>query len=127
MKTPKPDPLFHEIFAGDELRALRHASLEGGLAALRFRRRLRLAFRATGAAAVLLLAFSLVWRPAFPTASIPSPALVATQPASAAPHIKMLTDDELLALFPNQQVALIGSPGHQQLMVFDENGVEHPL
>jgi hypothetical protein len=38
---------------------------------------------------------------------------------NAAPPIKVLTDDELLALFPNRSVGLIGRPGHQTLAFFD--------
>jgi hypothetical protein len=40
---------------------------------------------------------------------------------------EIITDEELFALFPNRALALIGSPGHQQL-VFLDHGIasEHP-
>jgi hypothetical protein len=34
--------------------------------------------------------------------------------------VKLITDDELLALFPDRPVALIGKPGQQQLVFLDE-------
>jgi hypothetical protein len=144
MNHPPSDPFLKDTFTGDDLDELRQASLERGLAALRRRRRSRQAASATGVAAVALL-FATVWlsrqaaQPNAP-ATLPhvqiaaNPAPVATirdeiaVSAKATPSgAKILSDDELLALFPHQQVALIGAPGHQQLLVFDDNGDQHAL
>jgi len=35
------------------------------------------------------------------------------------PRVKFISADELLALFPNRPVALIGKPGSQQLVFLD--------
>jgi hypothetical protein len=43
-------------------------------------------------------------------------------PPPDAAKVKIITDEELFALFPNRALALIGSPGHQQL-VFLDHGV----
>jgi hypothetical protein len=40
-------------------------------------------------------------------------------------EIKLITDEELFALFPGRSVALIGKPGHQQL-VFLNNQTQAP-
>jgi hypothetical protein len=34
--------------------------------------------------------------------------------------VKLINDDELLALFPDRPVALIGKPGQQQLVFLDK-------
>jgi hypothetical protein len=126
MNRPDSDPLLHDIFAGDELGALRHASLEQGLVVLRRRRRLRLALRAgTAAVAALLLGLSLAPRfvatPAEFSARASAASPAAPQVAVSAPKIKIISDRELLALFQHQSVALIGAPGRQQLVVFSKS------
>jgi hypothetical protein len=44
-------------------------------------------------------------------------------PAPAAPSetsdVKIISDDELFALFPGRSMALIGTPGQQQLVFLD--------
>ena len=34
-------------------------------------------------------------------------------------YVKIITDEELFALFPNRALALIGAPGRQQLVFLD--------
>ena len=49
------------------------------------------------------------------------PGMTHSQPrADAAPPVKFITDEELLALFPNRSVGLIGKAGHQELVFFDQ-------
>jgi hypothetical protein len=38
--------------------------------------------------------------------------------------VKIINDEELFALFPNRAMALIGSPGHQQLIFLDHGGAQ---
>jgi hypothetical protein len=38
---------------------------------------------------------------------------------AAAQPIKVISDEELFALFPRRSLALIGSPGHQKLVFLD--------
>jgi len=52
--------------------------------------------------------------------SVAPPALrVAAAPPADTSKVKIITDEELFALFPNRAMALIGSPGHQQLVFLD--------
>jgi hypothetical protein len=124
MNRADQDRLLREILSDDPAE-FRRASLENSLAALRRRRRQRRAagvgLAACAVVAGLLLALPQVRRDstiAVAQFKRPAPADSAP-PADAAPAIKVLNDDELLALFPNRPVGLIGSPGHQTLVFFD--------
>ena len=45
---------------------------------------------------------------------------IASQPKTPlTPAVKTITDDELFALFPGRSMALIGKPGHQELVFLD--------
>jgi predicted nucleic acid-binding Zn ribbon protein len=124
MKRTDQEHLLNEILTGDENSDFRRASLE--LALQKNRRRQRhqtlLRFGATMAVTALL-----VWKfvlPAHgPAKKSQAMQLVnsssITTPASES-KVKIINDDELLALFPNRPVALIGKPGHQQLIFLDE-------
>jgi hypothetical protein len=117
----------NEILGSDEVSGFRQASLEQGLAAFRKTRSRRRAVR-TGALVALpalLAAVVLIHqRPTSPVTSVTS-VPVARQTA-APPHattsVKFITDEELFALFPNRSLALIGPPGHQQLVFLDQGG-----
>jgi hypothetical protein len=41
-------------------------------------------------------------------------------PAADVPGVKYITSQELFALFPDRPIALIGKPGHQQVIFLDE-------
>lgn len=113
MKRSELDRLSRDILADENLEVLRAASLDGGLARLRTRHRRRavLSGFATAVVAVAALLF---------LKSSPSPVAhhVANE-APAVPRIKMIDDQELLALFPDRSVALVGSPGDQKLIFLD--------
>jgi hypothetical protein len=70
--------------------------------------------------AFLLLGMVLVLRRGSSPAPPATGPVVALQTDTA--KVKIITDEELFALFPNRAMALIGSPGHQQL-VFLDHGV----
>jgi len=125
MKPPEQDQLLKDVLGGEEPSDLRAASLEQALGMLRRRRRHRL----VTATALLALTFAtagglLLKRvqpaPDRPVASNLSRPQAATPQAANLPPIKFISDDELLALFPNRSVGLIGSHGHQTLEFFDE-------
>lgn len=124
MKHPDENPLLKEILADDKLSALRRASLDQGFEAMRRGRRLRRGVRAgTFALLPLLLILTLTLRK--PTQEIAGqPSTPGTQ-ASIAPAppresgVKMISDEELFALFPGRSLALVGKPGHQQLVFLD--------
>ena len=125
MKRHEEDPLLKELLGGEELSAFRRGSLERGLDAVRQARRQREAFRIGAmAAGPLLLAASLFLyqsrnRPAEPAAVIASRAPAAASPLAEPAPIRYIGDDELFALFPGRSMALIGAPGHQELVFLD--------
>jgi len=126
MKQPDENPLLDEILTDQSLEALRHTSLARGLDTQRRARRRRHALRAAMCAGVALLLFLTLSRPktaqeiARPPSN-PTPGvshLPTTAPKESG--IKMLSDEELFALFPGRSLALVGRPGHQQLVFLDE-------
>ena len=103
----------------EELDPVRRASLEAGLFALRARRRRRHFWATAGAVAPLVVIFAFA---AFRyRGGATGSRAVAPVSASAAPTVKFINDSELLALFPNRAVALIGPPGSQQLRFLDSD------
>ena len=109
--------LIHDLL-GDESR--RDATLRAGATVLRRRRHWRaarqtLAVLVLGTAAALLI---LQQRPH------PRPLQASAAPAkpSASPLAQSLTDDQLLALFPNTPVGLATLPNGRKLLIFPRPG-----
>jgi hypothetical protein len=127
MKRHERDQLLKEILGGDEVSEVRQASLEQGLTAIRKSRARRRALRAGTLVmlpALLAVALLVHQRPASSVTSVAS--VPVTRSPSAPPRpaasIKLITDEELFALFPDRSLALIGPPGHQQLVFLDQGG-----
>ncbi len=125
MKRSEQDRLLREILSDDPA-DFRQASLEISLAVLRRRRRQRRIAGAGLAALVMAAGLFLLLQPPRQVSTItvartnrPSSELSAPPPP-VAPAIKVLNDDELLALFPKQSVGLLGNPGHQTFVIFDQ-------
>jgi hypothetical protein len=123
MKDPEQDLLLNEILACEDLENLRRASLKQGLTVVRRKRRARKAALAclvgfAVIAPVMLLVYKRPVRSAV-TGNRPGTtvAQLAVPPLQHQP-IERIGDEELLALFPNQSVALLGAPGHRRLLVF---------
>ena len=126
MKRVEQDRLLGELLAGEASSDFRRASLEQGLAFIRRRRRARRAGRWC-VLALLPLAFGasvLLSRPSRPDAR---PVSVAQSGAFGAPgqtakggSVQIINDEQLLALFAGRPLALVGQPGHQQLVFLDE-------
>jgi hypothetical protein len=123
MKNREKESFLSEILADDRLADLREDSLLKGIVLLRRQRRRRLILQTSLASALIcLLLFSIAQRPTSPPlqSNLLSARPVPAQPSTkAVTAVKHLTDDELLALFPNRSVALIGEPGHQQLVFLE--------
>ncbi len=126
MKRFEQDRLLREILEGQELSDLRRISLDQGLASIRRRHHLRRVTRVCALALlpVLLLLPLLPRKPS--VAPERPPAYADSSPArSASPEktvpIKFITDEQLLALFPDRPIALIGRPGQQQLVFLDRS------
>ncbi len=125
MKESEPDLLLDEILASEELEDLRRSTLKHGLAAVRRTRRTRKA-ALVGVAGFALIASAVLLVFERPVRLLvrggqhsPSVAQVTVPPPRTQTEaFERIGDKELLALFPNQSVALIGAPGHRQLLVF---------
>jgi len=133
MTCPLPDnePLLDAILSNDGLAEARAKSLAQMLAAARQRQRRRRAARtvALGLTPVMCVAGLLLClrsaaplsrRAAAPGRAAASPARVPQTTPQPGPGVKVVTDDELLALFPGRAVGLIGPPGRQKLVFLDE-------
>jgi hypothetical protein len=111
--------LLQELLNDDELSALRQASLARGLRALHQRQSRR---RQLQVAAVLVPLLVLLghwpFRPAQRPAAFAS--VTTPPPRMEAEKVEYITKDQLLALFPDRPIALIGAPGHQQFILLDK-------
>jgi hypothetical protein len=121
MKEPDNDPLLRDLLQDGADAAFREASLNVMLSAARRTRRQRRILRVAGCAAVLLLGAAAIWqRPnVLPVrdSAVSHNSSIEADPARK--PIRYIDDKELLSLFPNRPVALIGSAQGQQLIVFD--------
>ena len=113
------EKLLKEILPAEDMSDFRSASLECGLTGLRRERRRRHVVRFSVALLVILGSIRLLVhsqnesqnkRAAIQAVSQPAPVAV------AANHVDFINDDQLLAYFTNEPVALIGKPGEQRLV-----------
>ena len=121
MNRREQDQLLNELLTGAEAADFRQASLDRSLAALRRRRQIW----ERSQLGALLLALGLLAATAFaPWGRASAPRRPARRPVTeqlaSISGPTRITDDQLLALFPNRPVALIGRPGHQELVFLDE-------
>jgi hypothetical protein len=117
MNSRETDRILKEILATGTTDRLRSASLEQGLTLMRRRRQVQTIVRACAVACLLLAPIAILMTRNFPRTV--APAVVSSSPAQpgSPPQLERITDEELLALFPGQTIALVGSPGDQRLMV----------
>src|SRR5580765_8519415 len=94
---PEKQNLIHDLLDSD---SSREATLLAGTRVLRRRRFWRGARRSAAALAVVSVAAVLCVHTFAPRPS-PSPISHATPPPQATPQVEALSDDQLLALFPN--------------------------
>ncbi len=132
MNHSKRDILLKELLADESLEAIRRASLDQGLAIAQRRRRranwTRGALMAAGLLAALWLAFpsrhhksgrnQIAQGPVLPNGS--SVKNLAPTPKAPA-MVRIISDDELLALFPGRPRALIGPPGRKTLLFLEQS------
>lgn len=125
MNRKNQSRLLKEILEGDDLAAFRLATLERGLTAARRTRARRHALRRCAlvllpamAVAVVLLGRMASSSRLSPSAAAPAPTQLAAAPTRH-PNVQFINDEQLFALFPGRAMALIGKPGHQQLVFLD--------
>jgi hypothetical protein len=125
MKNSDENPLLKEILTDENLSALRDTSLKQGLDAIRRQRRMRRAMHAGMFVLIpTLLVFTLrkpIENRASNTSNPPVQETTAAAIAPAESGIKLISDEELFALFPGHSLALIGKPGQQELVILDES------
>ncbi len=122
MKRSPQNQLLTDILAENDLSDLKRASLQSGLAVLRQRRERRRTTRALALAAlpVLLAGGILVERSVRDSYLREQQQQRVTALAASKPNsVQLINDEELFALFPNRSLALVGKPGHQELVFLD--------
>jgi hypothetical protein len=115
MNSSDQDQLWREVFADEALAAVRAATLKAGMGAARARRRRRIVASAGLGSVSLVLILAAILRPERPAVRA---APVAVSPPETS-SVKFISDQQLLALFPNRPVALIGPAGARKLVFLD--------
>jgi hypothetical protein len=122
MNEPDYDPLLRDLLQDGADTAFRETSLNAMLSAARRTRRQRKTLHLAGCAALLLIGSAAIWQrsntPPARTADASPGSSVETD--SARKPIRYIDDKELLSLFPNRPVALIGSDQGQRLILLDQ-------
>jgi hypothetical protein len=122
MNRSEQDRLLREILDEGDTANFRAASLARGLDMLQQRKRRH---RLTQACATAIVPCLLISALVFHQLSRSSPTSPSVAPALATgadtAKVKIINDEELFALFPNRAMALIGSPGQQQLVFLDHD------
>ena len=114
------DQLWNAIFADDEVARLRQASLARGLRELRGRRRRTIAARIAMMALPILLLTGLAFYPRNQHRELANTSATILATSKTKPQVEHITTEQLFALFPNRPIALVGKPGHKQLVFLDE-------
>ena len=123
----RSEKLLTHILPGEDGADFERASLEHGLNYLRRQRRRRHLFRASGIAAVIsLIATAFFLKSHQPTPPGSGARLASTPTPATASHVEFINDDQLLALWPDRSVALIGKPGQQWLVFLDKPNNDPP-
>src|SRR5882724_8031996 len=117
---PEKENLLHDLLDQD---ASRQAILLAGGQTLRRRRHLRMAMRGAGILAVVAVVTVFCFRK---ENSHPEAAQVAKVAPKVSPvlQVRALTDDELLALFPNTPVGLASLADGKKRLIFPRPGDE---
>ncbi len=111
--------LLGDILGGDELNRVRQATLQRGLREMRRRRQRAMLGRVSMMALPPLLLAVAVFYPSFKQVRPASERVVISHASAAAPKVEYINKEQLFALFPNRPMALLGKPGHQQVIFLD--------
>src|SRR5688572_30521462 len=117
MKTPfEPEEFLNDVMSPDELRT---ATLECTLAATRRHRQWRRTVRGARVVAACAILATIILRehapsvPPIATDTLPPALAIQTVPGT---NIRLVSDEELLALFPDRPVALVGPPENRHFV-----------
>ena len=119
MNSRETDRILSEILATDRTDRLRIASLAQGLTLVRRRRQVQTIVRACAVVCLLLAPIAILMTSKFPRTGAPAVVSGSSAQPGVPSQLERITDEELLALFPGQTIALVGAPGDQRLMVAD--------
>jgi hypothetical protein len=120
MKHDAKDQLVDELLTGEELEAFRQTSLRHGLALIKSRRRRRNMGRISAMALLTFLVVLGLWTNRQAIQPLPT-ASISVRPTSASvSKVRLINDDDLLTLFPNRPLAMVGSAGHRKLVFLDQ-------
>jgi hypothetical protein len=121
MTDQDKNQLLEEILGDDQLEQLRQGSLARGLKEMRRRRQRALAARVSMMALpALLLAVAVFYPWVQPAHRAPVPRAMALASAASS-KVEYINIEQLFALFPNRPMALVGKPGHRQVIFLDEH------
>lgn len=134
MKTPDElDRLLDDVLAPEAADGFREAALRTTLAAIQRRKRRRRLARTAGLLVLPVVLAGSLWLLQPARRAEPQRASVAPQSNAPAPFqtipgtdIRLISDEELFALFPGRPLALIGPKGSQQLVFLDEVELKKP-
>jgi hypothetical protein len=135
---PDPDPLLDALYTEEELCELEGKSLDLMLATARRRRIRRRFIRGVGCTVVVALGLAILWlnlpqragQTRNEAAGHQRRTATGISASSTVPvadgGVKILSDAELLALFPDRPVAIIGTRSGKKLVFLDELAVLQP-
>ena len=119
MKRSQQDRLLRDLLADEALDELRTTALDQMLVTAR-RRRQRRALLSTAAALGVIVAAAFLASRRMSSTIQPRPAAVAAPAAAlSSPRVATISDEQLLAIFADRAVALVGRPGEQTLLFLD--------
>ena len=121
---PEKENLFQDVLDNGGRDARRAATLQAGGRILRRRRRWRVATRGLGIVAVVVFAALGVQRMTQPRPPGTPAAPVTLATSSASFPVRFLSDDELLALFPDVPVGLATLSDGRKRLIFPRPGDE---
>ena len=132
MQTPERDELLEEILSGESTNNLRERSLERTLTAVRRQRQWHNTLRGACVVGLVGLIVTVVWNKHQPSeepeiaAGSRNAGQMETAKTVPGTSIRVINDDELLAMFPGRPVALVGPPQNRQFVLLDEKKLSKP-
>jgi hypothetical protein len=121
MTDQDKNQLLQDILGDDALDRVRQTSLSRGLQEMRGRRRRVLTARVSLMALPAFLLAVMIFYPLFQPAHQVTASKAMAFASKPESKVESITTEQLFALFPNRQMALVGKPGHQQLIFLDNH------